>query len=202
MKKYLTIVFTFFLVLFSATVVSQEKKHLRDSKHKIGFNVGLGKNNGLGFTDFKIDRDYDVYLFQFQHYYSVYESKLWGIEIVSQPQLNFSKFRSLEDPKTVTNAIEFGLNIGLLARLNFFNDTLSLYGLVSSGPHFISKAPQRQANGFIFSDNFFVGFNVRMSDNTFLDIRSGKRHMSNLNIQMPNGGINTFIINIGVFKLL
>ncbi len=202
MKQYLTILLIVFMVLPSSVIVSQEKKQLKDSKHKIGFSVGLGKNNGLGFTTIKIDRDYDVYLFQFQHYYSLYQRKLWGVEILSQPQINFSKFRFLEENESSTNAIEFGLNIGLLIRVNFFNDTMSLYGLIGSGPHFITKAPQRQAKGFIFSDNFFMGLNIRMSNNTFLDFRSGKRHMSNFNLQTPNGGINTFIMNIGIIKLL
>jgi len=197
-----TIVFIILMMLFSTTIVSQEKKQLKDSKHKIGFSIGLGKNNGLGFTSIKVDRDYDVYLFQFQHHYSLYQRKLWGVEILSQPQINFSKFKSLEDSESLTNAVEFGLNIGLFVRVNFFNDTMSLYGLIGSGPHFITKTPQRQANGFLFSDNFFMGLNIRMSNNTFLDIRSGKRHMSNFNLQTPNGGINTFIMNIGIIKLL
>ncbi len=201
MKKNLSILFLSCMLLLSIDLTSQEKKQLRDSKHKIGFSVGLGKNNGLGFSTIKIDRDYEVYLFQLQHHYSLYQKKTWGVEILSQPQLNFSKFR-LEDTKTSTNALEFGLNIGLLVRVNFYKDTISFYGLISSGPHFVSKTPQRQANGFIFSNNFFAGLNIRMSKNTFLDIRSGKRHMSNLNIQSSNGGINTFIINIGMVKLL
>jgi len=188
-----------FLVFFPLLVFSQEIKSLNTSTHKIGFDYGLGKNNGLGFTEIDIDRDYEAHLFQFQYYWSFLRHKSFGLEAVGQPQVNFAKFRTVSES---INTIEFGLNIGLLFRFNFFKERLSVYGLISSGPHFISKTPRRQANNFIFSDNFFGGINYRISSRLYVDIRPGKRHVSNLDLQFPNGGINTFILNIGIMKLL
>ena len=181
-------------------LLSQEKKKFSQTKHKYGLSVGIGKNNGLGFTNIKIDRDYEVYLFQLQYNRSIIKNKLWGIEALAQPQFNFASFKT--SARTITNTIELGANIALLIRLNLFKENFSLYGLIGSGPHLIASTPERQANGFIFSDNFFMGVNLRISDNVFLDIRAGKRHASNLNFQFPNNGINTFIVHFGIIKLL
>ena len=194
-KKYLVIIFIFSFL----GVLSQETKSLNTSQHKIGFNYGFGRNNGLGFTNIDIDRDYKSHLFQFQYYRSLLRYKSFGVETLMQPQVNFSKFNSEQKTTTV---LEFGINIGVLIRYNFWKGKMSVYGLISSGPHFISKSPSRQANNFIFSDNFFGGINYKISEDFFIDLRPGKRHMSNLNLQSPNGGINTFIFNIGILKLL
>jgi len=190
------------ILLCSNFLLSQERKELGNSRHKIGFNIGIGKNDGLDFANINIDRDYELYLFQFQYNRTIIGRKLWGIEILGQPQFNVASFKANETSTTTVNSIEFGINVGLLFRLNLFKDYLSVYSLIGSGPHFISSTPDRQANGFIFSDNFFMGINLRVSDNLFLDLRSGKRHASNLNFNSPNGGINTFLINFGIVKLL
>ena len=191
-----------FFLLISTSVLAQEKIELKDSKHKIGFNIGIGRNNGLAFTNIDIDRDYEVYLFQFEYHRNIIGRKLWAIEALAQPQINFASFENSDNSNKTTNTIEFGVNVGLLFRLNLFKDYFSIYSLIGSGPHFISKTPNRQADGFIFSDNFFMGANLRMTNKLFLDIRSGKRHVSNLNFQSPNGGINTFFIHLGIIKLL
>ena len=191
-----------FVLLISKSVLAQEKIELKDSKHKIGFNIGIGKNNGLAFTNIDIDRDYEIYLFQFEYHRNLIARKLWAIEALAQPQINFATFENSNSNNDTTNAIEFGVNVGLLFRLNLFKDYFSIYSLIGSGPHFINKTPDRQSSGFIFSDNFFMGANVRVSNDIFLDIRSGKRHASNLNIGSRNGGINTFFIHLGIVKLL
>ena len=79
---------------------------------------------------------------------------------------------------------------------------MSLYGLIGSGHILLQKLPNDKQKDFYFLTTFLWVLNIRMSNNTFLDIRSGKRHMSNFNLQKPNGGINTFIMNIGIVKLL
>jgi len=193
--------FLFFLILTSFKVLGQKEefKNLNTSKHKIGFDYGLGRNNGLGFTNIDIDRDYELHLFQFQYYWSFFRYKNFGAEALGQPQVNFGRIRSNQGSR---NSIELGLNIGLLLRYNLWKEKMSIYGLLSSGPHFISQTPSRQANNFIFSDNFMGGINYEIKPLLFLDFRVGKRHTSNLNFQSPNGGINTFIINIGIMKLL
>jgi len=54
----------------------------------------------------------------------------------------------------------------------------------------------------LFFQIILWGINYEIKPLLFLDFRVGKRHASNLNFQSPNGGINTFIINIGIMKLL
>ena len=190
------------IIVCTAPLTAQEKKELGTSKHKLGFSFGIGRNNGLDFANINIDRDYEIFLLQFQYHRTLIGRKHWGAELVGQPQLNFGSFQSLENFNISTQSIEAGINVGLLLRLNLFHDYFSIYGLIGSGPHFITRTPDRQASGFIFSDNFFMGVNLRISNNLFLDIRSGKRHASNLDFDFPNGGINTFIIYFGIIKSL
>ena len=197
-----TVTIIILLLLPLGLLKAQEKLFINESKHKIGFDFGLGQNDGVDFLNVNIDRDYKVALFQFQYSYLLFGNKTVGLEAIAQPQFNFSRFRFTEEITEYTNGFEIGVNIGLLARVNLFKDRISFYGLISSGPHHISRAPERQARGFIFSDNFFIGLNIRTGKSMFLDIRPGKRHISNLSIKEPNGGINTFIINVGILKLL
>ena len=78
-------------------------------------------------------------------------------------------------------------------------EVLYLYGLISSGPHYVSGTPERQADGFIFSDNLLLGLNVKLFEKIYLDLRSGFRHISNAGLNHPNGGVNDLVLNGGVF---
>jgi hypothetical protein len=93
------------------------------------------------------------------------------------------------------------LNLGFLARENAFRDFLSFYLTISTGPHYVSGTPQRQANGFIFSDNFAGGINVRLTKNLYADLRSGIRHISNAGLRTPNGGVNALTTREGFLLL-
>ena len=93
---------------------------------------------------------------------------------------------------------EFGINAGLLIQqpLSIKNGfTLSL----GAGPHFISLETEMQANGFIFSDNFELGFYQQFWENTGLSVKSRFRHISNAGLQDPNLGIDNLFVLIGFF---
>jgi hypothetical protein len=78
-----------------------------------------------------------------------------------------------------------------------------LYAGLSTGPHYVSDAPRRQAPGFLFSDNLIAGLNYAASKVLVLDFRFGARHISNANFKEPNGGVNNLILQFGLkFNLL
>ena len=141
--------------------------------------------------------NYQVTYFQLQYYYTLTQKKNWSLEVLAQPQYNISQFDPKDDFSSTVHGYEFGLNGGILIRKSFSNNAFSLYGLVSAVPHYVSDMPDRQADGFIFSDNIMLGTSIRLFKELQLDIRSGFRHLSNANLKAPNGGVNNFILNVG-----
>lgn len=176
---------------FAQTSVASKVK----SKHKIGFISGSGlSTNQVGIS---VNYDYKASLFQLQYFYTILDKGTWQLELLGQPQFNTSSFIPQNDNNTIITGYEYGLNGGVVLRKYFFKDALSLYGLISAGPHYVSAVPRRQVAGFIFSDNFMVGTSVHLFKGIELDLRAGIRHLSNANIKKPNGGINNFLLNAG-----
>lgn len=95
---------------------------------------------------------------------------------------------------------EFGANLGLEYRLNF-SDRTALIGAIGSGPHYITAKVEKQASGFIFSDNFTLGLKQTLGDgSTDLHLRTRFRHISNANLKQPNQGIDSWFVILGATK--
>jgi len=95
---------------------------------------------------------------------------------------------------------EYGLNIGFTFGFQLTPNTILSY-TIGSGPHYISSNIQRQAPGFIFSDNMYITLrrNIRGLD---VGVFSGMRHISNANLELPNSGVNNLLFGISVAKIL
>ncbi|QKX06975.1 hypothetical protein HN014_19315 [Aquimarina sp. TRL1] len=223
MKK-LSIITLFIVVQFS---FSQEDLIFKGKKHKLGFIVGYGaqhlnqllsninEKDANSIKEFliknKIKPDeagldvtysYEVTYFQAQYYYSLLRKSSWGIDLLSQPQYNLTKYKHLDKAVATIDGYEVGLNVGILIRKNFINDLLSFYALISSGPHYVKGTPARQSDGFIFSDNFVAGLTIKILKDAYIDIRPGFRHISNAGLKYPNGGVNDFFISGGLMFAL
>ena len=98
--------------------------------------------------------------------------------------------------------IEFGTNIGL-RYYQHLSPTFYLYEMLGSGPHFITADLPRQAKGFIFSDNLAVGFfkEIVPKKSLFLNVQFRVRHISNAGLKLPNAGVNTLNLLVGISKL-
>jgi len=222
-KSIMHIVLITLSLLMMNYLLSQEIKKVYQSKHRIGFIIGFGGQNidqmrsdlneedsdilGASLLSNGLNPDvvgldvqyfYQVRFFQAQYYYSFLRRRTWGIDILVQPQYNMTNYRHINNILSESKGYEFGINAGLLVRKNIFKDLLSTYLCISTGPHYVSGTPERQANGFIFSDNLLLGFNIKILENTYLDLRPGFRHISNANLTPPNGGINSFVLGGGV----
>ena len=178
----------------SLSSYGQSDKIFDGAKKRVGLSIGYGNALFLERT-----YEYDVTLIQFQYFRSLASNKDFGIDLLVQPQLNRLKHRFLYTWPVTSTGIEFGVNLGVVFRANLFDDLISVFGAASIGPHFLSTAPLRQANGFIFSDNVFAGLNIKLKQNFYLDFRVGLRHISNANLIDPNAGINNFIMSAGFF---
>ncbi len=99
--------------------------------------------------------------------------------------------------------VEFGINAGF--RYYYLASQNSvLYGMIGSGPHYITAEVNRQAKGFIFSDNAAIGLyqNIHSKNNLYLNFQYRFRHISNAGLKNPNGGINNSNFLIGISKLV
>jgi hypothetical protein len=97
--------------------------------------------------------------------------------------------------------IEFGTNIGL-RYYQQLSPRFYLYQMLGSGPHYITADLPRQAKGFIFSDNLAVGFfkGVNQKKGLFLNVQFRVRHISNAGLKLPNAGVNTLNVLVGLSK--
>ncbi len=95
---------------------------------------------------------------------------------------------------------EIGCNIGAkyLAKIKEKN---SIYIHVGSGPQYISiNAPEHQANGFAFSNNFGIGYQRMFKNDIEINVGYRFRHVSNLDLQLPNAGLDNHFLSIGFRK--
>jgi hypothetical protein len=109
-----------------------------------------------------------------------------------EPQFNIVETRKPTD-------YEFGANIGLRFYQKLSEGFL-LYQMLGAGPHYMTAKIQRQASGFLFSDNLAVGAMKRLNKSKplFLNLQFFVRHLSNAGFQEPNGGINTLNFRLGL----
>jgi hypothetical protein len=131
----------------------------------------------------------------------------------------YQRFPLIKTARNVGLAIDIGPQIGM-AYTDKFNFELGLFiylnmgialtdwdmiSLIAGvGPHYISVETERQAKGFIFSDNFLLAYRRKflLSREPYeLSVYSGLRHISNASIKQPNGGIDNIIIGLGFAKL-
>ncbi|MGI9546145.1 MAG: acyloxyacyl hydrolase [Flavobacteriaceae bacterium] len=193
-------IFTALIFYLSAdNLVAQYAPSIRESKTRLGFVYGYGSQENLGMN---ADYQYDVIYFQAQYFRQLANWRNTGLELLLQPQYNSANFIYGDNDFRDINGYEIGLNIGFLLRHYPANKMLSLYFLISTGPHYASILPYRQSSGFIFSDNLFVGLTIKLTDDSYLDIRPGIRHLSNAGFKYPNGGINNLIISAGLMVAL
>ncbi len=107
------------------------------------------------------------------------------------------QFTQASSTPNIDSDYEFGLNLGLQFRQPI-TDALGATVAVGSGPHFITVETGKQANGFIFSDNFEAGIQYHIASlNTTIVAKGRYRHISNAGLAEPNGGIDNFFLVLG-----
>lgn len=206
MTKKLVFVYVLFSFCIFNICLAQDTL-FNGAKHKAGFLAG----NGIQYIGQLLGNDnhnialattyyYKITFYQAQFYYAVLRQCTFGIDILVQPQYNTTTYKKYRDADRTEhlNGYETGANFGFLFRKNTANDKLSFYILISSGPHYLSDTPVRQSNGFVFSNNFCAGLNVKLYRSVYLDIRPGIRHVSNAGFKIPNAGINDITLTEGL----
>jgi hypothetical protein len=153
-----------------------------------------GLTVGLGNSDIK-EGKYEPYLLVFhlgadlKQYLSCLNGHKGKLSIFIEPQLN---------PVLNLSEYEFGVGIGL-KYMYPLNDKLSLYIMLSVGPHYISVETEDQARGFVFADTVGAGLYYFFDRNAGFNIGYRFRHLSNGGLEYPNFGINSNFGTIGYF---
>lgn len=169
------------------------------TNRKIGLYTGAGTERLSDKLDLGFDYQYRVHFFQFEYSHTIISLHKTHLEGHFTPQFNTTRYRNLDGADYFQTSYEAGLNISLAVRQEIITNNFSVYIMLGTGPHYIFGSPDRQISGFIFSDNLFIGAQVRVWEKLWLDIRPGFRHISNAETRHPNLGINSFNINFGFF---
>ncbi len=95
---------------------------------------------------------------------------------------------------------ELGCNIGAKYLIKM-NERNGLFFYVGSGPHYISlDHSAHQSKGFAFSDNFGLGYQREFNKDIKMNFGYRYRHVSNLDIKLPNDGLGNHFFTIGFKK--
>ena len=190
-KSYFIICF----ILNTNYLIAQENLLNARANYDIGLLYGRGSQVGIN-----VNYNYQVDFFLLQYSRFLKRQKNFEFKLLIQPQYNKTRLKESTE-SCFQKGYEFGVNYGLLIRKKIIRNFLFGYSCFSLGPHFVSRTPERQSNGFIFSDNLFMGLQLKVINNTYLDLRIGFRHISNASIKRPNGGINNSFVSIGLINL-
>ena len=189
-------IFIICIFILSINTYGQNEQSYIKQKSK-GFIIGTSFiNEKLPENNF-----YQVYQLIYNYSFPLLNQKSinkHNLQLQCEPQINpiFLKGEKMQ--------IELGVNFGLIYNHQITKNLLLDIG-IGTGLHYISINTLLQAKGFIFSDNLILGISKRMKgkvNDWEISIQFRFRHMSNLDFNMPNKGIDNFIFYCGISKLL
>lgn len=173
------------IIFFALSSLAQNTGSLKQFKTAGGL-IGYGPT----FSD---NVKYRVYYFAGDFSWSFKKPRKKDfVSLYFEPQFNLVRTERPWD-------IEFGANLGLRNYVKI-NEGFYFYQSLGSGPHFITAELNRQAKGFIFSDNLFLGALTRLKGEIFLNTQIGIRHISNAGLKLPNKGVNCYTFRIGISR--
>lgn len=203
MKKYIYIIFSLFLNLYSLNSYSQDTipkklKLLASCEH--GFLAGYG----YGIDTFNLPEG------NYKPIFLMYRTALYSprIKTNSQSKVRYRIYSEYQfNPVMLTKnghtswTFDCGISNGLQV-LYSIRPQIQIYVLFGSGIHYADVKTVRQKHGWLFSDNMDAGFYYHLKNNWALNFSFRIRHMSNANLWMPNHGINTSNFLLGFSKIL
>ena len=139
--------------------------------------------------------DYEVELYQIQRKYHFTRTK--GFNGLIQTLYGRTTYSSKRSRTLREQGHEGGLVLGLSFDKALLFNILNLYSFLGIGPYYISEGPQRQRSGLLFSDNLGLGAEFCPYSKFCFVGEMNFRHLSNAGLRKPNGGLNSFLINIG-----
>ncbi len=194
MYKSKNLIIILLLVLFAFTANSQENQQVFSSKKSFfaekGFNIGFSV--------------YSIKLPEGNNYRPLLLMGNWGLALTKKNRKGkwWLMFEPQLNPVFLDNKLkeaEFGINVAFRYKYQLAK-SFYCYGQLGSGPHYISISTDRQAHGFIFSDNLAFGVSKILTNNWMLNTEFRIRHISNANFMTPNRGMNNLFLMLGLSK--
>ena len=180
------LLFFFLLYLPSIHLVGQSLKNGNIKEIALGYSIIHEKlPEGYNYTPLFLTARFPVHQF---------ESKKKGhFQIFGEPQFVLNNA-----PSSFPTTYEFGANLGFQYWLPF-SEKSALSISIGAGPHYLSLETSMQAKGFIFSDNFEIGYYQMIGEQLGFSIKPRFRHISNAGFLSPNIGIDNLFLMVGVF---
>jgi len=202
------------LVLFIG-ICFQSASQEKDRSLRLGIDYGIGKQQIFPYNS--RDYKYDLKGYRVLLNWPFKKTRLFSYELQFDPGIYFAKHQLLEalfmQPADGPDYLEkrerfmkekiikeYVLNVGFLFRYKL-KEKFSFYIMTSVGPMFSDTETERLARGFAFSDIAAIGSAYKTGKFMF-EIRSGIRHVSNLDLQWPNSGHNSSNIDFGISVFL
>ncbi|MCK5639036.1 MAG: acyloxyacyl hydrolase [Flavobacteriaceae bacterium] len=199
-----------FAILFFTYGVNAQNDLQNYNKTRLGANYGFGTQESFPFNS--KDYSYDIRFYKIQINYKLKENRKWSFELNVEPSYYLAEHQLLnkyyvkpedgddylekrEEFIQKKNINEYVLNLGIIARYKIYK-SFSTYAIGSVGPMYSDTDTERMNAGFAFSDIFGLGVSYKIN-RFYLDFRYSFRHVSNLNINLPNNGYNSSNIEIG-----
>lgn len=176
----------FILSLFPLFLFGQDIANERLNEVAIGYSVIHEKlPEGYNYTPLFVTARFPIYNFS--------TKKKGNFKVFAEPQFVLNS-----SPRSFPTTFEFGVNVGFQYYLPFSKNS-AFSAAISAGPHYLSLETAMQAKGFIFSDNFEIGYYQKLGAQLGVSIKSRFRHISNAGFQSPNIGIDNLFLMVGVF---
>lgn len=187
MKSFRAISFILLLTItISSTAQVTNKRYINQK------SIGGFISAGFPYYNLEVDVGYHPILIGGYLHLPLYQArKNFNIAIDVLPQVGIVPFDN-------NTEYEFGLNIVFV--FGFAVSERDVFSInIGSGPHYITAQLDRQASGYIFSDN--LNFTFRHKFNVLeAGVTAGIRHISNLGFEEPNIGVETIHIGFTVAK--
>lgn len=195
---------SFIIFLFisqSIFVVAQQQKStlIPDA---IGLSFGFGNENTFLFDD--PDYSYKTQYLKASFQYNLNSNK-YQLGLAIQPQVHFLEHQLLniffvkptdenfEENRVIYSQLKsmrlYALTIELNLSRKIFKNTRIL-AFLAIGPASIDTDTERLAKGFTFVENMGIGIEYELVNDLLFALKPSFSHVSNANLQLPNGGYN------------
>lgn len=189
------LIFVCIIMLLSTTLKAQERE--RFAQHEVGIKLSFS------FIQEKLPSDEGYYQpILLQGYFGWHLGKT---ENIANKNGHFIAYLEPQfNPVFISGQfsdIEFGCNFGARYDLELGLNN-RLFWAIGTGPHYITVETAKQHRGYIFSDNFIMGWQHRWEGQMYSTVQYHFRHISNANLMRPNQGLDNHFLTLGISKVL